>query len=208
MLDHLNILEAGNFLQYWPILVILYGVSKMGQGRRGRGIFSGAFFVIVGGLLLLSNLEVISFHLWDYWPVVLVFVGFMLVWRALGKRRVGGEVGSQTAGSDSLINTFVMFGGIERSNSSQDFKGGEITAILGGCELDLRNASIRNGEAVIDVFTFWGGIDIKVPGDWTVSVESMPLMGGCQDKTKHDKHSGGKHLIVKGYVIMGGLEIG
>ena len=208
MLDHLNILESGDFLQYWPILVVLYGLSKLGQGVQGRGMLSGAFFVVVGSLLLLSNLEVISFHLWDYWPVVLVFMGFMLVWRALGRHRAGREGGPQPGDDDSRVNSFVMFGGVERRNSSQDFKGGEITAILGGCELDLRGASIRNGAAIIDVFTFWGGIDIKVPADWTVSIESMPLMGGCEDKTRHEKHAEGKHLIIKGYVIMGGLEIG
>ena len=101
-----------------------------------------------------------------------------------------------------------MFGGVERKNSSQDFKGGELTVIMGGCELDLRNASMKAGEAVIDVFTFWGGIDIRVPEDWTVSIEGMPLMGGCEDQTRHEKTESRKHLVIKGYIIMGGLEIG
>jgi predicted membrane protein len=202
MLDHLNVLESGEFLQYWPVIIILYGVSRFSQGG-GRGLFSGVFFSIVGALLLFSNMGLISFRLWDYWPVILVFMGFMLVRRALGKNRP-----VDTGEGDSRVNSFVMFGGVERKNSSQDFKGGEITAILGGCELDLRGASIANGEAVIDVLTFWGGIDIKVPEDWSVSVESMPFMGGCEDKTRHERRSEGKHLIVKGYVVMGGLQIG
>jgi predicted membrane protein len=203
MLDHLKVLDAGNLVRYWPAIIVLYGLGRLSQGWRGRGMFSGIFFIVVGGLLLLSNLGMISFYLWDYWPLILLFLGFMLVRRAIGKKPEG-----EASGTESRVNSFVLFGGVERRNSSQDFKGGEVTAILGGCELDLRGASIANGEAVIDVLTFWGGIDIKVPEDWTVSIESMPFMGGCEDKTRHEKGSAGKHLIVKGYVIMGGLQIG
>jgi predicted membrane protein len=206
ILDHLEMFEAGSLTRYWPILLIIYGITRMTPGGGGRGLTSGVFFWVIGLLLLLKNLDVISVNLWDYWPVVLLFIGGMLVWRALRTRTGPGS--AQEITDDSTVNTFVMFGGVERRNSSQDFKGGEITAILGGCELDLRGASIKDGTAVIDVFTFWGGIDIKVPKDWTVSVESVPLMGGCDDKTRSDGNASGKHLVIRGYVIMGGIEIG
>ena len=47
------------------------------------------------------------------------------------------------------------------------FRGADLIAVMGGCEIDLRQAAI-NGEAVIDVFCMWGGIEIRVPEDWTV----------------------------------------
>ena len=34
------------------------------------------------------------------------------------------------------------------------------------------------------MFAFWGGIEIKVPEDWTVVTRVMPLMGGVEDKTR------------------------
>jgi predicted membrane protein len=158
--------------------------------------------------LLLNELHFIDVNIWAFWPLILVLVGGLLVWRAMGKRRHAGHGDPDAVASESVVNTFTMFGGVGRRNASQDFKGGEITTILGGCELDLRGASIKNGPAVIDVFVFWGGIDIKVPEDWTVSIETMPLMGGCDDKTRPAKNGSGKHLVIKGYIIMGGLEIG
>ena len=77
---------------------------------------------------------------------------------------------------------------------------------MGGCELDLRGASIQSGVAVLDVFAFWGGIEMKVPQDWSVEVQAMPILGGIEEKTVQPKE-GNKKLIVKGYVVMGGVEI-
>jgi hypothetical protein len=85
--------------------------------------------------------------------------------------------------------------------------GGEITAIMGGCDLDLRQSSI-NGDAVLNVFVLCGGITIKVPVDWTVVFDGLPIMGGFDEKTVPPTGPGsGKRLIVRGYVIMGGMEV-
>jgi hypothetical protein len=46
-------------------------------------------------------------------------------------------------------------------NSTPDFRGGELTAVMGGIELDLRNAGLQN-EATLNVFAMWGGIELKI----------------------------------------------
>jgi len=98
-------------------------------------------------------------------------------------------------------------GGVVRTNDSQDFQGGELTAIMGGCEIDLRQASIKSGEATIEIFAFWGGVEIKVPEDWGVDVQAIPLLGGIDDKSRPPKGGSKKKLIITGYAIMGGAEI-
>ena len=109
--------------------------------------------------------------------------------------------------TDSAISGTAVLSGIRRTSSSQDFRGGELTAIMGGCEIDLRQASIKEGDAVIDVFAFWGGIDLKVPLDWSVVVQGTPLLGGFDDKTRPPQGGSSKRLVIKGYAIMGGVEI-
>jgi predicted membrane protein len=77
---------------------------------------------------------------------------------------------------------------------------------MGGCEIDLRQAQI-NGEAAIDVFAMWGGIEIRVPEDWTVISRVTPLMGGFEDKTRPLQGAGTHRLVVRGFILMAGVEV-
>ena len=99
-----------------------------------------------------------------------------------------------------------ILGGVSRGNNSRAFRGADLLAIMGGCQLDLRQAAIH-GEAVIDVFTMWGGIEIRVPEDWTVVSEILPLMGGVEDKTRPPQGATAHRLTLRGFAIMGGVEI-
>jgi hypothetical protein len=77
---------------------------------------------------------------------------------------------------------------------------------MGGIELDLRGAGTATGEAVIDLFVMWGGIEIWVPPDWSVSNEVGLLMAGAEDKSGGSQAA--RHrLVVRGFAIMGGVEI-
>src|SRR6185436_13726953 len=108
----------------------------------------------------------------------------------------------------ATVGAVAVMSAIERSTSTTDFRGGELTAVMGGIEVDLRQAQIANGEAVIDVFAFWGGIELKVPESWVVVGKVAPLMGGYVDKTRRQaKHDGHQRLILRGMAIMGGVEV-
>jgi predicted membrane protein len=99
-----------------------------------------------------------------------------------------------------------ILGGVSRGNNSSAFRGGDLLAIMGGCEIDLRKAAI-NGEATIDVFAMWGGIELRVPEDWTVVNRVVPLLGGVDDKTRPPQGTTGHLLVLRGFAIMGGIEI-
>ena len=62
-------------------------------------------------------------------------------------------------------------GGFERRITSHEFRGGEITAFMGGGKLDLRDAMPAGGQAVINVFAMMGGFEILVPETWRVISE-------------------------------------
>ena len=205
-LDNLNVLSAHYILRYWPALLVVWGITKLSTSRGG-GQFFGLMLTIGGGLLLLDRLYYIDFD-WNYfWPLMLIAWGGSMLWNSM--TRYGRPVGDFTPGGDaeSTVSHFAMMGGVKRYITSQDFRGGDLSAIMGGVDIDLRQASIKSGDAVIDVFAFWGGISLKIPTDWNVVVTATPIMGGIEIKTNPPTTDTGKRLVIKGTAIMGGVEI-
>ncbi len=218
-LDNLGLIRAETYLHFWPVALIALGLLKLWQARDATsGTLGGFVFTIAGLWLLLEETAVIRIDIWDMWPLVLVLVGTYMVWQgATGRRcrspRVDAlprtDTGARrrsTADAHDTVNAIAILGGVEYSNNSPAFRGGSLTAIMGGCELDLRHAAVEE-DAFLDVFAMWGGIEIRVPEEWTVVSQVLPLLGGAVNKTRALPSAVPRRLIVRGIAIMGGIEI-
>jgi hypothetical protein len=89
-----------------------------------------------------------------------------------------------------------------------------MTGFMGGCILDLRRAVVPSGETrAVDVFGMMVGYQIKVPPEWTVTLDVMPIMGETKDKrvppVTPPPLGGGvaPTLLVRGSVVMGEVKI-
>jgi predicted membrane protein len=205
-LENLGIVYAHDYLRFWPVLLILYGATRVIQCETTRQKGWGIFWIIVGSFMVLDRLDLVYFSVWDLWPLVLVLLGISLIWKPSGRTmRWSGVV--SVGESSNTINALALMGGFKRANDSQDFQGGEATAIMGGCEIDLRKASIQQGEAVMNLFSVMGGIEIWVPEDWKVVLQGVPILGGFEDKTHPTSAESNKRLVVRGYAVMGSVEI-
>jgi predicted membrane protein len=131
-------------------------------------------------------------------------VGAAIVRRA-ARSPVAATVAPMTDLSKHL-DVSAFMGSVQRALSDQDFRGGNAWAVMGGCEIDLSKASIETGEAVINTFAFWGGIELKVPGDWMVESRGTALLGAFEDTSRRPDDNR-KKLIVTGYALMGGVEV-
>ena len=200
-LENLGVVNAHDYFRYWPGGLIAIGALKLWQSRGGGGTLAGLLFILAGTWLLLESLEIVTVSLWDLWPMLLVFFGASMVWRGVHGRQERGSTDST-----ATLSAVAVLGGINRGNNSRAFRGGDLTAVMGGCEIDLRQAAI-DGEAVIDVFAMWGGIEIRVPEDWSVSGRVMPILGGYEDKTRPPRGATTHRLVVRGFAIMSGIEI-
>ena len=223
LLGNMGFLNVNAVVRFWPVILIAAGLFKLAESRDNYRSGSGFFWIVVGLLFLMNNFNILRIAFRDIWPILLIGVGALMLWRSVMARR---ERGSWTApgftssseqsesgpigpipSSNSLLSATAILGGVKRVNNSQDFRGGDATAIMGGCEIDLRPASISpNHEPVLEVFAMWGGIEIRVPPDWTVISKVDPILGGYEDKTLPPKDEA-KRFVVRGSVVMGGIEV-
>jgi len=212
VLDRLNMVVADQVLRWWPLVIVAVGALIFSQSRRVGGGINGVIVMIVGGWLLLNSVGILRVRFWEmFWPLVLVGIGSMLVMQTL--RRRTGEVSG--ADSDNTLNVFAALSGVKRVVTATRLRGGEITALMGGAQIDLRQAIIPPGEeATLDVFLVMGGCEIFVPTTWTVSTPLVPVMGGIDDKRlpplPGGDSLGGKpapRLVLRGLIVMGGIEI-
>ena len=93
---------------------------------------------------------------------------------------------------------------------SDNFKGGRLTSIFGGSEINLTNCKLAEGKNVIDVFMVFGGNVLIVPPDWSIKIEVVSIFGGFSDKRHNftdESKKENKELYIKGMAIFGGGEI-
>jgi hypothetical protein len=200
-LDNVGLMQARQFVRFWPVLLIAAGLVRLLYGGQAGSRWGSYALIFIGLTLVLVNLNILRFR--SALALFLVCAGAAIVWRTLPG---GGGAPSHLPDPGRHLDLLAVLGGVHRSVSAQDFRGGQATAVMGGCEVDLSGASIESGEAVFNTFAFWGGIDVKVPADWTVEVQGVAVLGGFNDSSRRPDNDR-KKLIVTGYALMGGVEV-
>lgn len=188
-LDNLRVLSAHQYLKYWPAVLILIGLLKLGDASA-RGIALAS--VVAGSLLLVWTTRWVRFSLFDLWPVLVIAAGIVIVAQSFGVRpSSGGWIAVLTQRKIAV--------------DSRDFTGGRVVVFMGGVELDMSAADIAHGPAVIEIFALMGGVSIRVPDGWDVVGDAVPFMGGIDVKTRSKRT--GRQLILRGLVMMGGVDV-
>lgn len=203
-LDNLGLIEAHTIFKLWPLVLVAMGVAKLRQEGNQGGM--GGWFLIFGGCFLLL-FTFARGHLADALaPMLVVALGILIVTKALKQHR---GVPPELARSEDFLQGTAIFGGFKRRVLTQAFKGGELTAIFGGYEVDLRQASLESGQARIDVFVLFGGGEIRVPEGWEIINRATAIAGALNDGTHHGPSpaEGRPKLLVTGLILFGGTEV-
>ncbi|MBV8255464.1 MAG: hypothetical protein JO154_22900 [Chitinophaga sp.] len=220
----------------WQMLLIVLGlVIGFKHSFRGGGWLA---MLMVGGIFLAGEILSWPYNTAQFiWPVVLIVIGVVVVlkrnsdfWAGGDHRkqwRKIGETHSDTAGNsgysytytynynsgesftDDVINTSAIFSGVNKLVMSKNFKGGTVSSVFGGADINLSQADIQD-TAVLDVTAIFGGCEIVVPSNWIVKTDVTTILGGVEDKRSPElmrATTQGKTLIIKGSCIFGGVEI-
>ena len=206
--DNLGWFEARYVLRsLWPLALVAVGVTMVRSPDHRRSRSWGWVLITAGTWLFLDRIGWVHVSLWHLvLPGLLLFVGGTLVWRALNGPPKAQPISSADDHVE-FVRSFALMSACELRPVSRPFRGADLTAVMGGIKLDLADARMEGDSATVEVFAFWGGIEIHVPPDWTVTSKVTTLLGGFVDKRRPTSVVPTKTLVVSGMVVMGGIEV-
>jgi hypothetical protein len=209
LLSNLGVLRARTFWDYAPLILVLLGAARIFEaGHRPAGTLFGGLLMAGGSLWFLSNIGVLYVDPRLVWPVLLIGLGVLFLFRAVERQFEPMHKADATGFNRAEINVATMFGGVKRNVDSPDFRSADLFACFGGVEVSFRGSKIAS-EAVIDANAIFGGVEIQVPHGWLVEVRGTGLFGGFDDKTLRPDPSvlNPPRLVVTGMAIFGGVGI-
>jgi hypothetical protein len=228
LLDNFHIIYVRDWWRFWPVALIAAGLVKLVDSAYGSGRVVGGITLAIGVVLLGNNLGFYDVTMRELWPIFLIGAGLaMLGNRVWGPHWSGPAAGlgqqgrwnkgqwdkgraAEASASYSTLNEVAIFGGGKRKVTTQDFQGGELTAIFGGFEIDLRNAGMTGDSAVLEINAIFGGAEVRIPYSWTAVVQGVGIFGGYGDETAPPDPSvnpQAKRLFVKGVAVFGGVGV-
>ena len=191
LLSNLGVLSGlPGYIFSWINIFLLLAIANL-FSRNYRGVL---LFAALWGFFILRQYTDIQLR--DYWPLILVVIGLSMLMR----KRLRSQVTSTTDDSFDEIN---IFGGSTKKYTSTSLKGGKITNIFGGSEIDLRDCQPEK-VVVIEVLTLFGGCELIVPKEWNISVDTTAIFGGFDDKREASSHKDPAVVYIKGITIFGG----
>lgn len=193
----------------WQMLLIALGLINI---FSRDSIVAGVILLAVGSFFLAPELHRFNFDFTEaLWPALLILLGILIIFkRRTHKPRHHNwhEKACEFKLESGYIEESNIFSGNKQIFSPGDFKGGKITNIFGGSEIDLSQTTLPEGTTILEIECVFGGVSLIVPSDWNVQIAVKSIMGGFSDKRRIIRTNGQKgELIIKGSAIFGGGEI-
>jgi predicted membrane protein len=193
----------------WPMLLIVIGFV-MGAKNKFQG--AGWFILTFIGTVFLIN-DILPWQ-WQlqrfFWPIILIVIGLFMISRASTRNRrfdeIAADSGNPSASPEDFLQSTTIFSGTNKVILSKNFRGGTVTTIFGGTELNFMQADL-NGEVVLEITAMFAGIELIVPSHWDVKLDMNTVFGGIEDKRMVVPASANKILVLKGTCLFGGVDL-
>ena len=110
-------------------------------------------------------------------------------------------------GGSRVRTLLAMMGGLVRRGSWLVPRRFRALAIMGGIQLDLRDATLSGSVTEVYALAIMGGVDITVPPGVRLEVDGLAIMGGFEDQAGFPAiaHDNAPVVRVKGLALMGGV---
>lgn len=203
-LDQLHLISFWQlFSTWWPLLLLGAGLTKLIDRSGSPSI--AIILLSLGVMLQLQRLQILDIDLVALiLPLVLIFGGAAILFSKARQIRTG---------STDRLNYVAVLGGSSQRISSSNFQGGSVMAVMGGVELDLRDALLLS-TATLEVTAVMGGVEVRVPAHWQVEVSGTPVLGGIQNRLVAQNKlatapasSEAPILFINAVAVLGGIDI-
>lgn len=193
------------FFFRWQFILIAIGLISL---ITNHNKVPGLILILIGVFFLAPHYfkEFRNYFI----PLAIILVGLAIL---LKRRRHYGtsyEPSDVEISDSDVIDITAVFSGSERQVTTRNFRGGKITTVFGGCEVNFLNADFDSPEVVIEVSAVFGGVSLIIPSNWEVLIAVNHIFGGFADKRylpADHKFDPLKKIILKGDVVFGGGEI-
>jgi predicted membrane protein len=189
-----------HWFNFWAVVLCMLGIFQMIQAQRWSSRVWGAFLLVAGFALELNSLGKTNLHLAKTWPIFIIVMGVIILIQAMEKP---GSMAGSLSPHFSLLS---CMGGGEFKIRAKNFRGGTATALMGGFDIDLREADMEGDTAAVTLNAFMGGGVLRVPETWAVQLRGSMIMGGNSLKVR-EAVVPQKTLFVEGMSVLGGFEI-
>ena len=183
-ITHINLFFEG----WWTLFIIIPSLCGIFTERDKTASLIGLF---IGVYLLLSCQGIISFHfLWKlFLPLVLIILGIQILFKNSFSKN-----NSSTEATNTFSNKKYNF-------DYQTYAGGNYDVSFGGMTLDFES------ETMINVSVLFAGVDLYLPEDVDLQIESSSFFGGVDRHQRTNKESNTKIVILKAHCVFGGINI-
>ena len=131
-----------------------------------------------------------------------VFMIGAMVYAAVKRR----DYAPQDPGADE-VNLVANFEPLEFRSQSARFRGGTVTTMFGGGELDLRDATLDPEGATLHLKALFGGGSLIVPETWNVESRLAGIGGVGDGRARMDRPADAPTLRLEGTAIFGGWAV-
>jgi len=222
LLDNMGF-DIPHWVFSWHTFLIVIGIF-VGVRRNFKGA-GWLIMVLIGSYYTIDDITGLDFDASKYaLGIGLVILGGYLVLKPKGdflNRRKNRFNNTFNTGNDNLntgqtknstsqdfVEATAVFGASNQVVYSKNFRGGDITVVFGGADINLTQADFTENP-VFDITAVFGGVKLIVPPNWIIKTNGTPIFGSIEDKRGHLMQTGEmqKTLIIDGTVLFGGIEI-
>ncbi|TVR21719.1 MAG: hypothetical protein EA387_09965 [Nitriliruptor sp.] len=187
-LDNLEVVDASELLAgWWPVAVLLVGVWWAVTGAP----VSGLFVAVVGGLLLVSTLELVDIPIGSLiFPGILVVVGGAMLQAGMRVRAAHIEVADLPGAAGGLGTEALV-----------------ATAVFGDARLIVGDDGVDTDRLVVSATSVFGDVRVDVPAGWRLENRITKLLGDVTLPREQPSYPESPVVVLHGLVLFGDVRV-